>query len=374
MPRELTVRVSGRTVLWTLLILASVWMIIALHNVLVLFFVAVLFSVAISGVVDWLEQYGVARSISILILYVIIILLLVGMGFLVVPLVGQQLTILRARFPNLVQQPLQQGSAWIAERFPDLRDTLPTGDLASQAARQVATLIGGVGDTAIRWGRAFIGFVLNLIVVMVLGFFLVSRPNVAQRFIRLFIPPSHQERLINVTSVIGRRLGRWVWAQLTIASFYAVSFGIGLWILGVPYPVALGVVGGLLELIPYVGGFIATIVTMLVAFTVNPSLAISVLILHLVIGNIQVHVLAPKLMGHAVETHPVITILALFSGIELLGIVGGIIAIPLAVVGQALVEEFWIKRNDPSYGNEPDPVVRKPSLWQRFVKRRKTIG
>jgi predicted PurR-regulated permease PerM len=110
---------------------------------------------------------------------------------------------------------------------------------------------------------------------------------------------------------------------------------------------------------------------MIVAFTVEPSLALWVLGLHLIVGNIEVHVIAPKVMGRAVETHPVIAILALFSGIELLGIIGGLVAIPLVVVGQAIVEEFWIKRIAadaalPAPAPAPRRLPRRPRPRQRI--------
>lgn len=365
MPHEIRVRFSLRSVMVILGVLLVIWAVIALHRVLVLFFVAVLLAVAISGLVGKLERWRVPRSASILSIYLVIILAMVGLGFVLVPMVSQQILLLRVQLPNLVREPLRQGSELLAERFPALRDSLPTGDVASNVASQAAGLIGDVGSAALSLSRSIVGFLIDFLVVLVLAFFLVSKPDVALRFVSLLTPPHHHERLINVTQVIGRRLGRWVWAQMVIATFYAVCFGTGLALLGVPYAVALGVIGGILELVPYVGGFMATIVTMMVAFTKDPSLALWVLGLHLVVGNIEVHVIAPKVMGHAVETHPVIAILALFSGIELLGVIGAVIAIPLAVVGQSLVEEFWIKRIQPPASPQSTPDADPPGRRPR---------
>jgi predicted PurR-regulated permease PerM len=371
---ETTVRVSSRTVILTLVVLTGVWLTLLLYRVFVLLFVAILLAVAISSAVDRLERWRIPRMVSILAMYVLIVLFLVGMGFVLVPLVSQQISLLSQQLPNLVRQPLLRGNQFIAERFPDLAPNLPTGELAQQVAQYVGSLVSDVGGAAISVGRAMVGFVVNLIVVLVLAFFLISRRGVASSFINRVAPPRYRERLIGVTNVIGRRLGRWVRAQIVIATFYAICFGFGLQVLGVPYAIALGVIGGILELVPYVGGFMATILTMIVAFTKEPSLALWVLTLHLIVGNIEVHMIAPKVMGRAVETHPVIAIMALFCGIELLGIIGGLIAIPLAVVGQALVEEFWIKRIAIPEAVElapPDPApLPKQSAIQRRLGRR----
>ncbi len=364
MAREISVRVSARTVLLTVLTLAAVWLTILLQHVLVLFFVSVMLAVGISGAVNRLERLKLPRSLAILMVYLLLLLLLVGMGFILVPLVLKQIGILRTELPRLVGEPLRQGSELIAERFPELRSSLPTGDFAQQSAQALTALIGNVGSAAISLGRSTVSFLINLLVVLVLSFFLLSRRDIVEHTIEIFVPTAYQARLLAVSKTIGRRLGRWVIAQLVIATFYAVCFGTGLRILGVPYALSLGVIGGILELVPYVGGFVATILTMIVAFTVEPSLALWVLGLHVVIGNIEVHVLAPKVMGRAVETHPVVAILALFSGVELLGFVGAFIAIPLAVVGQTLVEEFWIKRVKQAkhVATYTPPAVEPPSL------------
>lgn len=344
MGRELTVRISLRTVGLILMTLVAVWMLIVLHRVWILLFIAILLAVGLSGAVNFLQSLRVPRALSILLMYAVLLFVLAGTAFILVPLVSQQIRLLSVQLPQYVSALVRRGSELIGERFPELRDTLPTGEFAQRASSAIPGLLGNVGSAAISLGRATFGFVINLLVVLVLAFFLLSRRNVLGRTVSLLVPLRHQAQVTDVGRVIGVRLGRWVVGQLIVATFYAVCFGTGLAILKVPYAVSLGVIGGLLELIPYVGGFVATLLTMIVAFTVQPILALWVLGLHLVVGNIEVHVLAPKVMGRAVDTHPVVAILAMFSGIELLGFVGAFIAIPLAVVGQALVEEFWIKR------------------------------
>jgi predicted PurR-regulated permease PerM len=121
--------------------------------------------------------------------------------------------------------------------------------------------------------------------------------------------------------------------------------GIGLKIIGVPYAPSLGVIAGILEVVPYVGGFITVVLAVLSAATVGVPQVIAVLILYVVLVNVESHVLAPLLYGKALGLPPVAILLALLAGVELLGILGALLAIPLTVIIWAIGEEFAPQRS-----------------------------
>lgn len=342
MNQELTIRIPLRTSLAIAGLVLLILLLVSLTYILEIFFISILVAVSLSRPVNWLEERGIPRGLGIALIYLLLIAGLVILAFILIPMVIQQVQLLIKQFPNFVREPLRQGSEWLGERIPALRDSLPTGDVAGQIASRAVELISGVGGFALNLGLQVTSLLVALVIILVLAYFLTIQRALASRAVEIFVPTAYQPRLKHLLNIIARRLGRWVWAQATLAGFYALAFGTGLALLKVPYAVTLGVIGGILELIPYVGGFIATILTMTVAFTTSPILAVWVLILHIIIGNIEVHVLAPRLMGRAVETHPVITILALGAGAELLGIVGALIAIPLMVIIQAIIEEFYL--------------------------------
>jgi predicted PurR-regulated permease PerM len=120
--------------------------------------------------------------------------------------------------------------------------------------------------------------------------------------------------------------------------------GVGLKLIGVPYAPSLGVIAGILEVVPYVGGFITVILAVLSAATVGVPQVIAVIILYVVLVNIESHVLAPLLYGKALGLPPVAILLALLAGVELLGILGALLAIPLTVIIWAIGEEFAPQR------------------------------
>jgi predicted PurR-regulated permease PerM len=124
--------------------------------------------------------------------------------------------------------------------------------------------------------------------------------------------------------------------------------GLALWALGVPYAATLGVVAGVLEVVPYVGGLVTVILAALMALSVGVPQVIGVVVIYVVLVNIESHVLAPVLFGRAVGLPSVAILLALLAGIELLGIVGAFLAVPATVIIWAVVEELW-----------PSPLVRE---------------
>src|SRR5205085_11549777 len=136
------------------------------------------------------------------------------------------------------------------------------------------------------------------------------------------------------------RIGAWARGQLLIAVIFGALMGLGLHLLGVPYAWSLGVVAGILEIIPYVGGAITVILASLSAATVGLPLVVGVIFLYVVLVNMESHILAPVLYGRALGLPPVAILLALLAGVELLGILGALLAVPLVIVVWAIAEEF----------------------------------
>jgi predicted PurR-regulated permease PerM len=121
----------------------------------------------------------------------------------------------------------------------------------------------------------------------------------------------------------------------------------------VPYAVTIGVIGAVIEIVPYLGGFTTLVLALLVAATKTPLLMLWVLVWYTVVVQTQAHIFAPVLMGHAVGMHPLVVVLALFMGVETLGIFGALLAVPIAVVLQVLLDEFYTF-------DEPEPLPPPP--------------
>jgi predicted PurR-regulated permease PerM len=333
-PGEITVRISNRTIVAVLGILGLVWLVRHTTHIFVVLFIAVLLATSVSAAANWLERFRVKRSVAILIVYIGVILVVAGVIALLVPLVANEVRTLRSNIPDyerrlndlLARLPQHNGEPW---RVNDLFGKI--GDAAS----------GAVGEVG-RGVRQFGSTLVTLLLIFVMAYFLVADARFAERVVTRFAPPATRGRTIQIMGRIGTSLGFWVRAQLLLALFFGFAFGVGLLILRVPYAFTLGVLGAVLEIIPYVGGLVTIVFAVLVAATTGKLwLIIAVIVWYTIVVNLEAHIVAPKLVGEIVGLHPLVVVLALFLGAEVLGILGALLAVPIAVIVQTLLDEFW---------------------------------
>jgi predicted PurR-regulated permease PerM len=154
-----------------------------------------------------------------------------------------------------------------------------------------------------------------------------------------WFPPAYRGRVHTIASHLHYRLTRWVWAQLGIAVYLAVIFSTGLALLGVPFALTIGVVGGTLEIVPYLGGIVAWLLAIMSAITVNPILVVWITLFYLVVVEIETHILAPALFGRVTGIHPAVVLVALIIGAKTGGIIGVLFAVPVALVLITLLQE-----------------------------------
>jgi predicted PurR-regulated permease PerM len=356
MPKTIIVHITVRGIALLLAAGAAIWLLVMFSQILLILFLAILLAVAVTPLVERLEARRFPRSFAILLIYALI-LGIVSIAFgLLIPLLIDEVSQLSANLPAIIDSIVTFPERWIA---PLLGRTLPVDDIAQSLNDQIRTFVGGIGGFLVAFGKTLTTAVISLFIVLVVGYFLTSDAEFAPHFIARFFPPAYHARAASLARQIGARLGHWVRAQLLVGLFYGVSFGIGLWLIGVPYAFSLGLAGAILELIPYVGGAIVTVVAMLVALTISPWLALGVLALELVVASIESHIVYPKLVGDIVGLHPLVIIIALFIGAEAKGVIGALLAIPAAVVLQVVFEQFY-RFEEPE--NAPAEVVMAPNV------------
>jgi predicted PurR-regulated permease PerM len=324
-----------------------------LKHVFVVLFTAILLAAAVAPVARLLAPRGVPRGITILGIYVVLLLVIIGVVALVVPLVLGEVDTLRATLPRYGDD-LQREVARIA---PDQAAKLNSSvvDLLSGRLGTVAGQLTGII-------RALISTSISVILVLVIAFFLAADEDFVGLTIRRFVPPPHQQRAGRILGRAGTRLGQWARAQLILALFFGLAFGAGLRVAGVHYAVTLGVVGGVLEIIPYVGGFITVTLAVLVALTQHPVLVIWVVAWYFVVVELEGHVIAPKLMDRVLGIHPLVVVVALFLGGEALGILGALLAVPIAIVVQVFLDEFYVFDEAAKHGEGSPGAAIEPTM------------
>ena len=352
MQNAMTIRLTNRALVLVLGLLGFVWVLRNATHIAIVLFIAVLLAAAISSAANRLEARGVKRGVTILAIYALILAILAGVVALIVPVVTAEVGLLRRNLPAYEEQ----ANALLA-RLPHegeaLRVNVVVRDFAGrlgQASAQAGRVVATAGTT-----------LLTLLVVLVMTYLLASDTVIAERLVGRFVPPAHRPRALRIMARIGDQLGNWMQAQLVLAVIFGLAFGAGLWALGVPFALTLGTVGVVLELIPYVGGLFAAFLAMLVAATTGELWRVAaVFALYMVVANVEAHLISPRVMGDFVGLPPLAVIVAVFIGAETIGGLGALLAVPVAVIIQTFLDEFWTFPQETAAGDisNETPAVR----------------
>jgi predicted PurR-regulated permease PerM len=326
-----------------------------LMEVLWVLFGTLLLSIAIYPAVSLLTRWRIPRAVTVLGIYLLFGLLLALLGSLAAPAISKEITALQTSAPEIVQSTISR-----IAKTPLLSQLIPSTDVLAQNLIQRVDL---VVRTMVNAAASLGGMALDVLIMLVLAFFISTDANLGRRLMNDWIPAAYSARMDRLWERVRHRLTRWMWAQAGIALYFVVTFSAGLALLGVPFAFTIGLVGGILEIIPYLGGAVAVFLAMLSALTVRPLLAVWVFVLYLVVAELESHVIAPAFYGRAIGLHPAVVLTALLVGVKAGGVVGVLFAVPVAVVLVALLGEaraVW-QTTQPETGEE-EVASQEPDL------------
>jgi hypothetical protein len=183
---------------------------------------------------------------------------------------------------------------------------------------------------------------MQLLSVTVLSIYLTLDQSRLERFWLSLAPAPRRSELLSIWREIETRLGTYVRGELLLMTSIGILASLGYLVIGLPYPLALGALTGLLEFVPMIGPTLGAIPAIIVALSISPQAALLVVVYSIVIQVTENNILVPRLMGHSVGVSPVTVILAIFAFSSLLGITGAFLAIPLAAILQVLMDHLVI--------------------------------
>ena len=324
----------------TALAVVILWSAYLVRGVLLLIYVSGLLAIGFSPIVRLIERQKVLpigtrrypRWLAILVLYVVILGMLTGIGFMIIPPLvrqGQQLwTALPEMFERAQNFLIQKGV---------LHEHLTLMEAVARAPRTgggeaVGTVVGAVAGV--------VGGLFGLITILILTFYLlVEADNLRRTMLRLF-PAQNRARVAAASRDITVKVSAWLGGQLLLGTVIGGSSALGLWLLGIPFFYVLALISGIGELIPVVGPILAAIPAIAVASTVSLNKVVLVILFFIVQQQFENHVLVPKIMERQVGVSAVTVIIALLIGGNLLGIPGAILAVPSAAILQVLFTEL----------------------------------
>jgi predicted PurR-regulated permease PerM len=306
----------------------------------------------LNPLVTALERRGVPRVAGAGIVYVLFLCIVALVVSLLVPVVTRQVEAVIAHFPEY----LADGQAFVrrvATRFgqeptfqldaEQVREWLSAGENRQAVTRYLTGL------------RSVTTSLLSGMIIFVLGpvmafYLLIDLPRLRRGSMAL-VPPARREEIKALMDRIGQTVGGFFRGQLLVALFVGVASSVGLWAIGLPFWLLVGMVAGVFNLVPLVGPFIGGGLAVIIALiSGEPLKALWAALVLLVVQQIDNHLISPNVMSRTVQLHPVVVMLALLVGASFAGLFGMLVIVPLVAVAKIVFLFVWSKYVD--YGDE----------------------
>lgn len=335
---DLVVRTS-LIVITTLVIIGLASLVVQIVDILIGILVAAILATGIAPVVSDLERvrWGrrglhLSRLWAILIVFLLLLLaLLLLTGLLVTPVVIEAQQFL-ANLPHNLRELETLVQGW-EDRYTWLPDLTDLVRRLPQEINRLSRFFAPAAGVAFR----FVGGVATVITVLVLAFYmLVEGPVVKAGFLALF-PRANRRQFAGVLEQIGAKFGGWVRGQLLLGLIIGTAAGAGMAAIDMPFPILLGIVAGITELVPMVGPVLGAIPAVFLALFQPTWKLIFTIVWYAFIQQAEANFVVPRVMRRSVGLSPLLTIIALIIGAKLLGAAGALLAVPVAAALQVVV-------------------------------------
>ncbi len=325
-----------------LLILGAV---ASLATILTYIGVAIFIALGLDPIISWLEKKHWPRWLAILTVLVAVLGIFTGLVFAVVPIIVEQTSQLIELVPNLLNQVLDQN--WRDNLTEQLGGFLDVNEVYNAVvnyfadAGNVTALAGGALQVGIGIASGFFG----VIIVLILTLYFTASLNGMKRSVYRLAPASKRERFADLSEQVTGAVGRYVVGQITLALCNGILSFIFLSIIQAPFSAVLAFLAGMLSLIPLVGTISGSTIIVLVCLIPglgSPLTALVAAIYYIIYMQVEAYLLSPKIMNRAVSVPGSIVVIAALAGGTLLGVLGALVAIPIAASFLLIIKQVVI--------------------------------
>lgn len=344
--KKVLIEIDTRTVLKILLIIGGILLAIYLRAVVLIFLASFIVMAALKPAVDFLVSKKLNKNLSVFIVVFIGLILMGGLLVLVSLPLFKQLRVFVENFPAMVESIVSIGR----EKFPGLQSHL-TPDKVQEFLNEYQSTFASILEGV--WGNIWetlkttfgiLGSLLTVLTTFFLSVYMLIEHDSVVEGLPLLFHSKRRKRVRQMIEKVESKVGAWLRGQLLLCIVVGVLTWLVLSLLNIKYAAALGVLAGLLEVVPVLGPLLSAIPIMITGFSVGIWPGVSSLAAVFLIQQVENALLVPFIMKQAVGLNPVITLLAILIGGELFGIVGAVIAVPTAGIITVLVDEYLAAR------------------------------
>ncbi|TRZ33489.1 AI-2E family transporter [Enterococcus avium] len=326
--------------------------------------VAIILYYFLVPVVDFLERHKVKRGLTILLLFIIILGLLIWGGVVVVPKIQEQIVNFINNLPGYFDEINQQlekliNNKWINGFRPQLNSIID--DRLSSLANIIQSFFK---DTLESIG-SLIGTLANVFVVILtvpfLLFYLLKDGKKFPHYATRFLPTRFRKPTLQVLKEMNEKVSQYIRGQLIVAMTVLIMFIMGFSIIGLDFAVSLGIIAGFLNLLPYLGSFIAMIPVVFLALVSGPTMLLKVMIVFFVEQTIEGRLISPLILGSKLNIHPVTIIFVLLTSGKIFGVLGIVFGIPIYAALKVLITYIfeWYKKISKLYQEDISSALEK---------------
>jgi predicted PurR-regulated permease PerM len=335
-PERQLIDLSILSIIKFFLVILILFFLYMIKEVLAILFVSLIFASAVDPWVDKMQKFKLPRWMGILLIYIVFFSVIFLAVYALIPPLVEQFGQLSKNFPEYFEK--------IGDTYQGLKsyslehgvlDNLNEG--ISALKDNISSAVGSVVSSVF----AVFGGIVSFFVILVMTFYMTVEESAMKRSLSFILPDKYQPFTLQLINKVQKKIGDWLKGQLVLSLIIGLMSYVGLLILGVNYALILALVAAIGEFIPYVGPFISAVPAILLALTQSPVKALLVLILYVIIQQLENNLLVPKVMQKAVGLNPIISIVALMVGAKVGGLLGMILAIPVATAITVILKEFW---------------------------------
>lgn len=300
-------------------------------SIILVVFAGVLFGVLLDALAVALARRShLSRKMSLGVVIVVLLVLLSATGWFIGPRISEQMSELGTKIPDALREIRTMLAGTSFGQF--ILDQIPSNPGSAIGFSKVqgafSTLAGGVG---------------NMFLAAFVAIYTAFDPDLYKRGVIHLVPPPHRPRAREVLDALGRALRHWLGGQIAAMAVVGILTSVGLFIVGIPLALSLGLIAALLAFVPYLGPIAAVIPAVMVGLLESPMTAVYVLVVYAVVQFCESYLITPLIQKRAVSLPPALLIVSQVIGGVVFGVVGIVLATPLTVCIMVLVQMLYVE-------------------------------
>ncbi len=319
-------------------IATAVWLVVNTWQLWLLVIVSLIIASAMLPTARRAERYRIPRGVTVLLIYLVAAGLLALMGRLLWPALSEQ----GRQFMDQLPRMLDNVKGW----FGDFQTWIAQwgASVPEPKGGNVEGVVGSVLANTLSVTTGVVGMVIEFVAILVIAMYIVSdAEHLGQWTMRLF-PPRQREMLAEIGEPVVDRMGAYVRGQLAVSACVGIFLAAALSLLGVRYALLIGALAAVLNVVPWVGSLIASVLGVLSALNDSSALALGTVGVFVASNLIEGKLLVPYLVGRATGLHHLAVLIALLAGVHLAGLVGALVAVPITAAVWEVVERLYVRR------------------------------